>query len=224
MLYYGAEYCPYCAAERWAMAAALSRFGTWSNLKITASSHTDVDAATHTFSFHGATFTSPYLTFAGVEQYSNIPTAVGELHHPREPDQGGGGRSSPSTARPSTSRTRATSGGISFPFIDINNVALISGASYDPGILAGLSWTDIAGGLADPTNPVTQAIVGDGQLHVRGHLRQHQGRSRLGVHQLRASRPRPRRWGSARAERRPPDDRHRRPCPPCAGNRSPPCS
>ena len=42
MLYYGAEYCPYCAAERWAMTAALSRFGTWSELKITASSHTDV--------------------------------------------------------------------------------------------------------------------------------------------------------------------------------------
>ncbi len=46
MLYYGAEYCPYCAAERWAMTAALARFGTWSNLQITASSHTDVDAKT----------------------------------------------------------------------------------------------------------------------------------------------------------------------------------
>ena len=53
MLYYGAEYCPYCAAERWAIAAALSRFGTWSNLKITASSHTDVYAETHTFSYYG---------------------------------------------------------------------------------------------------------------------------------------------------------------------------
>ena len=41
ILYYGAEYCPFCAAERWAIIAALSRFGTWSGLKITASSHTD---------------------------------------------------------------------------------------------------------------------------------------------------------------------------------------
>src|SRR5215475_6125772 len=28
MLYIGAEYCPYCAAMRWSMAVALSRFGT----------------------------------------------------------------------------------------------------------------------------------------------------------------------------------------------------
>ena len=32
VLYIGAEYCPYCAAERWAMVQALSRFGTFSNL------------------------------------------------------------------------------------------------------------------------------------------------------------------------------------------------
>ena len=32
MLYMGAEYCPYCAAERWAMIQALSRFGTFSGL------------------------------------------------------------------------------------------------------------------------------------------------------------------------------------------------
>ena len=73
MLYYGAEYCPYCAAERWAITAALSRFGTWSDLKITASSHTDVDAGTHTFSYHGATLSSPYLAFKAVEAVSNVP-------------------------------------------------------------------------------------------------------------------------------------------------------
>ena len=83
MLYYGAEYCPYCAAERWAVVAALARFGTWSNLKITASSHTDVYNDTHTFSFKGATFTSPYLTLATVEQYSNVPTSAGTTRSSR---------------------------------------------------------------------------------------------------------------------------------------------
>src|SRR5260370_29484940 len=29
-LYIGAEYCPFCAAQRWAMVVALSRFGTFS--------------------------------------------------------------------------------------------------------------------------------------------------------------------------------------------------
>ena len=32
VLYMGAEYCPFCAAERWAMVVALSRFGTFSGL------------------------------------------------------------------------------------------------------------------------------------------------------------------------------------------------
>ena len=32
LLYIGAEYCPYCAANRWAMIVALSRFGTFSGL------------------------------------------------------------------------------------------------------------------------------------------------------------------------------------------------
>ncbi len=33
LLYMGAEYCPYCAAVRWAMIVALSRFGTFSGLQ-----------------------------------------------------------------------------------------------------------------------------------------------------------------------------------------------
>ena len=37
MLYMGAEYCPYCAAERWSMIVALSRFGTFNGLTTTRS-------------------------------------------------------------------------------------------------------------------------------------------------------------------------------------------
>ena len=32
VLYIGAQYCPYCAAERWALVAALSKFGTFHGL------------------------------------------------------------------------------------------------------------------------------------------------------------------------------------------------
>src|SRR5579859_7641099 len=32
VLYVGAEYCPYCAAERWSMLVSLSRFGTFSGV------------------------------------------------------------------------------------------------------------------------------------------------------------------------------------------------
>jgi hypothetical protein len=169
MLYYGAEYCPYCAAERWAMTAALARFGTWSNLQTTASSLSDVDAGTHTLSFHGATLDSPYITFRGIEQYTNIPVAGGNgaYTHLQDPTKAEGqilAKYSSSKFLPNGS----TSGGISFPFVDINNSMLISGASYDPQILANLSWSDIAGGLSDPTNPVTQAILTTGNYMSAG--------------------------------------------------------
>ena len=156
MLYIGAEYCPYCAAERWAMTAALSRFGTWSGLETTASSHTDVDPQTHTFSFRKATVTSPYITFTPVEVQSSVPTASGS-YAPLE---------TPTKAELQVYNTDASkylssyqAGTISYPFININNVAVITGPSYDPGVLAGQTWQQIASGLSDPTNPATQAIV-----------------------------------------------------------------
>ena len=169
MLYYGAEYCPYCAAERWAMAASLARFGTWSNLQTTASSLSDVDAGTHTLSFHGASLDSPYIHFQGIEQYTNIPVAgsTGQytnLQNPTKAEAAILAKYSSSKYLPNGS----TSGGISFPFVDINNGLMFSGASYDPQILANLSWSDIAGGLSDPTNPVTQAILATGNYMSAG--------------------------------------------------------
>jgi hypothetical protein len=158
MFYYGAEYCPYCAAERWAMTAALSRFGTWSNLEVTASSHTDFAPATSTFSYRNATFTSQYLTFFPVEQYTNVPagsTGFTKLMNPTKEEQAVLNKYSTPTFIPG-----ATAGQVGFPFVDIGNVALISGATYNPLMLAGLSHNDIASHLTDSSNAVTQSIVG----------------------------------------------------------------
>ncbi len=163
MLYYGAEYCPYCAAERWAMTAALSRFGTWSGLDVTASgkgssSGPEPYPATNTFSFRNATLNSPYLTFKSIEQYTNIPNTGGQgytiLQNPTKAEQTIIAKYSSPTYIPG-----ATAGSTAFPFVDINNRVLISGASFSPGVLAGLSHTEIANGLSNPNNPVTQAIV-----------------------------------------------------------------
>ena len=57
------EYCPYCAAERWAMVNALARFGTFHNLGATASSSIDVNPSTPTFTFRGAGYSSPFVVF-----------------------------------------------------------------------------------------------------------------------------------------------------------------
>ncbi len=157
MLYYGAEYCPYCAAERWAMVAALSRFGTFSGLKVTASSHSDVDPATNTFSFYGSTYTSPYINFVPIETYTNVPLSGGGYTNLQQPTKEEA--QAIATYGQSANANSTSAGGVSFPFIDIDNRVIVSGASYDPGILASLNWSEIAGGLSDPSNQATQAIV-----------------------------------------------------------------
>ena len=65
LFYLGAEFCPYCAAERWSVVIALSRFGSFSNLRTTMSdSNPDDIPNTHTFTFYGSSYSSQYLDFA----------------------------------------------------------------------------------------------------------------------------------------------------------------
>ena len=156
MLFIGAEYCPYCAAERWAMTAALSRFGSWSGLKVTASSLTDTDDGTDTFSYRDATLTSPYLTFKSVEVETNIPLSGGGYQNLQTPTSA---EAAIYAAYASKNVQGWSPGEYSFPFANINNLAFISGPSYDPQVLAGQTWSNIASNLTDPTNPATQAIV-----------------------------------------------------------------
>ena len=61
------ESCPFCAAERWSLAVALSRFGTWSHLGATTSSATDVYPNTATLSFRTAVYRSTELTLRTTE-------------------------------------------------------------------------------------------------------------------------------------------------------------
>jgi hypothetical protein len=104
------------------------------------------------------TLTSPYITFKGVEQYTNIPNPNGAgyttLENPTKAEQAAIAKYSGPTFVPG-----ATAGSTAFPFVDINNAVLISGASFSPGVLVGQSHAEIANGLSNASNPVTQAIV-----------------------------------------------------------------
>jgi Domain of unknown function (DUF929) len=76
MLYIGAEYCPFCAAERWPMVMALSKFGTFTGLHGTSSSSTDTNPSTPTFAFYDSAFTSKYLSFVPVETETNTRASL----------------------------------------------------------------------------------------------------------------------------------------------------
>ncbi len=152
LLFIGAEFCPYCAAERWSMVVALSRFGTWSGLKTTTSSLWDSDPGTATFSFRSATLTSPYLNFVGVEHQTND-------------DFGAGTRTTfqPLTAAQSNIWQKySTHFGEQpgYPFLDFENKIFVLGPSYDPAVLQSLDQQEIAAKLDNPNDPVTQRIVG----------------------------------------------------------------
>ncbi|MGC8625943.1 MAG: DUF929 family protein [Acidimicrobiales bacterium] len=67
IVFVGADYCPYCAAERWPLVMALSKFGSFSHLVGTSSSSSDVYPSTPTFSFYGSSYKSPYLNFVTAE-------------------------------------------------------------------------------------------------------------------------------------------------------------
>jgi hypothetical protein len=159
VLYYGAEYCPFCAAERWSIAVALARFGTWSGLQTTASGLLDGDYSTITFS--KARFASPYVHFASIEACTNVvsPNVAGcsgytHLQNPTKEEQGVLAKYASSSFVPGNSQ------GISFPYVDVDNKVLYSGSTYQPGILTGLTQAEIGSSLSDASNPLTQAIVG----------------------------------------------------------------
>jgi hypothetical protein len=148
VFYMGAEYCPYCAAERWPMIVALSRFGTFHNLSTTSSSSTDKYPNTPTFTFHGATYTSKYLDFQPKEIQSDAGVPLETLTSDQQKlvDQ---------FDPPPAGQT-----GNSFPFLDFANQSIVNGASYNPQILAGMTQQQVADALKDPNSDVAKAILG----------------------------------------------------------------
>jgi thiol-disulfide isomerase/thioredoxin len=155
VLYVGAEYCPYCAAERWGLVVALSRFGSFSGLKTTTSAADDVDPSTPTFSFYGATYESQYVDFVAVELTTN--QKVGGQYQPlQQPTAEQQALLNKYDAAPYVAANAAGS----IPFLDIGNQYVLAGASFDPGLLDGKSWEQIAASLKDPSTDTAKAIVG----------------------------------------------------------------
>ena len=157
MLYMGAEYCPYCAAARWSMIVALSRFGTFSGLQTIHSAAADgrgqaePDPNTPTWTFRHATYTSQYLTFTPVEMQTNIPDSTTGSYTNLQ---------TPTAAQQALLAKYDASSNGAIPFIDFGNKYLSIGSPYDPGVLSGLSWSTIASDLHNPNSAVAKAING----------------------------------------------------------------
>jgi hypothetical protein len=151
LLYVGAEYCPYCAAARWSLVAALARFGTWQGLELASSSPRDYYPGTPTFTFVHATYRSQYLP--------DVQTVEVQGSAPDVPLQ---------TLSPAQAALQAkydappyvpgnAGGGI--PFILVGGRYMWSGSPFSPGLLSGKDWSTIAGALAAGRTDFAKAIL-----------------------------------------------------------------
>jgi thiol-disulfide isomerase/thioredoxin len=156
VFYYGAEYCPYCAAERWSMIVALSRFGTFHNLHETTSTASDVYPSTSTFTFYQSSYTSSYIDFVPIEAEDGQGQPLQQLTAEQQ-------QLVNTYDGPPYTQSRG-----SFPFLSFGNRYMLFGASYDPALLRSnpsdpsstpLSHQDIAGQLSSGNN-LSKGVLG----------------------------------------------------------------
>jgi hypothetical protein len=150
----GAEYCPYCGANRWGLIVALSRFGTFTGLKTIHSSTSDSPSDVPTWTFYGSKYTSNYITFTPVEETGNVADSSGEYPTLQTPttaqadllnklDPGSDGEGGP------------------IPFVDFGNKYDQIGdlGMLQPTNLSG-NWEAIAGDLSKPSTSNAKAVDG----------------------------------------------------------------
>jgi Domain of unknown function (DUF929) len=148
LLYIGAEFCPYCAVERWSLAIALSKFGTLSNVGEVRSATDDGNFAS--LDFRGSSYTSKYLTFTPIENEDRNGKALESV-----------------TSAQKALWTKLDNGSPGFPFISFGNkLAFTTTAPLDPTVLGTLNQAQIAAQLNDPTSKIAQTVNGGANVDI----------------------------------------------------------
>ena len=155
VLYVGTEYCPYCAIENWPLIVALSRFGQFTGLDTSRSPEFDHIAPIDSWTFYGTRYTSPYLSFTPVEQYSNVP-----VNASADPDTPGSYRQLQQlTPAEQAIVTKYDRGGLN-PFLDFGNRAVQVGSGPIPTqLMTGKSWPRLAAALRQPKTDLGGALL-----------------------------------------------------------------
>lgn len=151
VLYVGAEYCPFCAAQRWPLVLALSRFGTFSNLQSSHSAADDAYPNTPTLSFYGSSYDSPYLAFTPVEQYTN--ERVNGAYAPLQ-----------SLTAEQQKIVNAYNAGGGIPYLYLAGQYELAGANFNPTLLAGLGVDRVVSKIADSSTTQSKAIAGSANV------------------------------------------------------------
>jgi len=131
---------------------ALSQFGVFSNLRL-GESAVDQRPFVLSFTFSGARYFSPYLSFEGVEVSSDLPA-------PR-----GGGFRTLDRLTPAEGRLlRSLDARRTAPFVNVGNQFVDLGATVSPGLGQGLSWSQLAASVGRPRTSVGQGIAASAEV------------------------------------------------------------
>ncbi|MEO7061983.1 MAG: DUF929 family protein [Lapillicoccus sp.] len=145
IIYVGADYCPFCAGERWALVTALARFGTFTGIDYGLSSANDQPASIPTLSLKNAKFTSDYLSFESYEVQDRNQKA-----QQTEPSD--------------VAALQSANGGSAIPWIYYAGKAYQSGSTVAGTVFGDQPQDAIGAVLKDPTSPITKAVIGGANL------------------------------------------------------------
>ncbi len=145
LLLISAEFCPYCAASRWAMVLALMRFGNLTGIRYSESSPTDVYPNTPTFTYLNVSYTSSYLTLKPFETETRTSQPLQTLDN--------------------TSQALYYKYGNAIPFTDFGNEYIDSGSLISPGIYQNLDWSTIISQLPQTNTQISQEVIGAANIY-----------------------------------------------------------
>lgn len=147
VLYIGANFCPYCAGQRWVILLTLLRFGKFDGVTYMMSSSKDAYPDTPTFSFEKAAYTSDYVDFVPVE------TADREGKKLMTPSKEQSQIFSKFDAPPYT----PVFGGI--PFVYIDGQYVVTRPMLTPSEVVGMSWGAIVQAFSNPQSSLFQSVM-----------------------------------------------------------------
>lgn len=147
ILYVGADFCPWCAGQRWALTLTLLRFGSFTGLKYMASSPRDVYSNTPTFTFQHAKYHSKYVVFQAVEMTDRKGNKLQSM------DKAQNGIFNTYNAPP----YMAHFGG--YPFVYVGGQYITTRPLVTPDMLSGMDWDQIAKTFNTPSSDLYQSAM-----------------------------------------------------------------
>ena len=140
LLFIGAQYCPHCAGQRWAIVKALNQFGTFSHVTRSAND----DGSIPTFNLHGAKYRSTYVAFVHRDLEDRNHNPLDTL----------------SLSEESIFNRLDPTGGI--PLITVGGYALL-GDGYDLSLIQGRSFDAVQRAMqrGARSDPLVSAINGE---------------------------------------------------------------